>query len=724
MSIRPIRILVVVCASAVAAYAQSTLPSQAFANVRTFTLNGIHNAAMYNFSRKFFGVTLTAGTPVTLNFTGALGGCPAGVNGTDTNHPLFISGGTGTAEVVWITGGTCVSRAVSGTIAFTPTNDHSSEWMLTSATAGLREAEMAAKASFGGISVSPGEYDVQAPWVPDTQFLQVDCYGQPLIKYVGSVAVKAAVIPGTGGDPTRTDGVFGMRFSGCAIEGGAKADDSMYVNGAHHVVMSYMQFRGALNKCLETGFSVGGLIEHPRCSVNEQAWSVRPKNGFYFGNYDSTHATTTYTVDTPFVEGTSSSGIVFDGTLSIKESSGTSESNGRCFDILNLAKYTSVDGLDCEDEAAGSVSTSGNAVRRTSGVPFDAEWIGLAMTINEIDYTIDNVTDGDNLVLVEDAGSQTGVQYSVAHAAWIKVIDSYSSEIKNVNAPHGLTHIESARLNKISGGQFFDITIDSTAAATIVEDALYIGSRSSLLNNGSRTCIRHVQYFDVDSASFHSIDNCPVTFEELLSDAEPQGSLRNVFLATDQTGPFEQIFDRTGVNRYQRRFASSLEFYGKPINQGGGMFGVYGNWNSDAPGGIVWNRWNGSSAERLGSMGFSPRDITLTLSNGAGFVISGGNTRPEALQVGSGSVLLENLHGTMPWTVTRIADGAIAQAEVRLIGVAATGWSCSAAHSDISLQAVMVSASPLTDNVEVTILNKTGRSLSLSGTLQVDCWHY
>src|SRR5215472_3634692 len=40
---------------------------------------------------------------------------PAGVNGTNSNHYLYISGGTGAAEAVLITGGTAVSGAASGT---------------------------------------------------------------------------------------------------------------------------------------------------------------------------------------------------------------------------------------------------------------------------------------------------------------------------------------------------------------------------------------------------------------------------------------------------------------------------------------------------------------------------------------------------------------------------------------------------------------------------------
>lgn len=66
--------------------------------------------------------------------------CPAGVAGANTNHYLRISGGTGTAESVLITGGTCTSGASSGTLQFTTVQTHTGGWALATATAGLQEA--------------------------------------------------------------------------------------------------------------------------------------------------------------------------------------------------------------------------------------------------------------------------------------------------------------------------------------------------------------------------------------------------------------------------------------------------------------------------------------------------------------------------------------------------------------------------------------------------------
>lgn len=67
--------------------------------------------------------------------------CPRGVNGTDANHRIYISGGTGTAEAALITGGTCTSGlAAGGTIVVTTANTHTGTWKVASSAGGIPEA--------------------------------------------------------------------------------------------------------------------------------------------------------------------------------------------------------------------------------------------------------------------------------------------------------------------------------------------------------------------------------------------------------------------------------------------------------------------------------------------------------------------------------------------------------------------------------------------------------
>lgn len=105
-------------------------------------------AADYDFTPIQPGGTLSIGAN-----TITLSTVPDGVNGSDTHHYLYISGGTGTAEAVLITGGTGVAGGTNGQIIVTCANTHSGAWTIKSATAGLSEAVQAngsCKVFFGG----------------------------------------------------------------------------------------------------------------------------------------------------------------------------------------------------------------------------------------------------------------------------------------------------------------------------------------------------------------------------------------------------------------------------------------------------------------------------------------------------------------------------------------------------------------------------------------------
>ena len=94
------------------------------------------DANFYNFSRIYPGGSLTAATPATVTLIPV----PLGLNASDTSHYIRIEGGTGTVESVLITGGTAVSGAASGTITFTPANNHSGSWSISSCSGGIQEA--------------------------------------------------------------------------------------------------------------------------------------------------------------------------------------------------------------------------------------------------------------------------------------------------------------------------------------------------------------------------------------------------------------------------------------------------------------------------------------------------------------------------------------------------------------------------------------------------------
>ncbi len=104
------------------------------ANLLTTSGDAIYSKT-YDFVAQQPGGTLVPG-----NNSITLAPVPLGVNGTDTQHYLYISGGTGTAEAVLITGGTGVSGSPSGQIIVNCANGHSGAWTIKSASAGVKEA--------------------------------------------------------------------------------------------------------------------------------------------------------------------------------------------------------------------------------------------------------------------------------------------------------------------------------------------------------------------------------------------------------------------------------------------------------------------------------------------------------------------------------------------------------------------------------------------------------
>lgn len=97
-----------------------------------------YRSTSYNFSPQVPGGSLGVGNNVI-----TLTPVPPGVNGSDAGHYMYISGGSGTAEAVLITGGTAIAGAASGTVIVNCANTHSGAWTISSATGGVQEALIA-----------------------------------------------------------------------------------------------------------------------------------------------------------------------------------------------------------------------------------------------------------------------------------------------------------------------------------------------------------------------------------------------------------------------------------------------------------------------------------------------------------------------------------------------------------------------------------------------------
>jgi hypothetical protein len=118
-------------------------------------------ASDYRFTRTN-GIGATGDLSASGANTVTLTPCPKGINGTDANHYVYISGGTGTAEAVLVTGGSCTSGASTGTLTFTTSNTHSGQWAISSAAGGIPEALSDLPAAGGSILLPAGATTVYA----------------------------------------------------------------------------------------------------------------------------------------------------------------------------------------------------------------------------------------------------------------------------------------------------------------------------------------------------------------------------------------------------------------------------------------------------------------------------------------------------------------------------------------------------------------------------------
>jgi len=90
-------------------------------------------------------VGLTGGVAATVTLVP----CPIGIFGTDATSFVFIS--SAPTEVVQLTGGgSCVPGAASGTITFTPVNNHSGGYVIGTASSGIQETVIDAETSGTG----------------------------------------------------------------------------------------------------------------------------------------------------------------------------------------------------------------------------------------------------------------------------------------------------------------------------------------------------------------------------------------------------------------------------------------------------------------------------------------------------------------------------------------------------------------------------------------------
>ncbi len=147
--------------------------------------------------------------------TVSLAACPAGVTGSEPQYYVYVAG-TGTAEAVLVTGGTCAGNGLAGTLQFTTANAHSAGYTVSSASGGLQEVLIAARFSptnpagtsqSGNVVVPPGEYKAFARVSIRASNITVDFSGSIVECWMNDTCIYV-------GDPTN-----GVLFSDITLIG-------------------------------------------------------------------------------------------------------------------------------------------------------------------------------------------------------------------------------------------------------------------------------------------------------------------------------------------------------------------------------------------------------------------------------------------------------------------------------------------------------------------------
>jgi hypothetical protein len=189
------------------------------------------------------GGTMATPGPQTLTFSK---GVPYGISGTNTTTYLYISGGTGTAEKVLITGGSAVSGASSGTISFNTAYAHTGSWTIQSASSGIQEAVNLAVANGRGIVKLPcGGIAVYGPITVDSNCVGIAGQGE-LNSYITVMSDGWDVITlGSGFASTKSSNFlrdFSINYTGSHTTGWGVKLNAASGSEINHIKISGMPF--------------------------------------------------------------------------------------------------------------------------------------------------------------------------------------------------------------------------------------------------------------------------------------------------------------------------------------------------------------------------------------------------------------------------------------------------------------------------------------------------
>ena len=359
------------------------------------------SAPDYNWTRTPGGSVSVGANTVTL------ASCPLSVAGANANHYVYLSGGTGTAESVLITGGTCTSGAATGTITFTAANTHTGAWTVSSASGGLQEALYSvADGAKVAVVVPEGTYNVYSTVSGGTRPVTISCASLGAIFQAKSNSIKmldsragtgpqvstctfrnddsktgVTAIYSNSADGPASGGAFAGRIENNWFVNFDKSVHSVTTNGWHILNNHFISL---------PGYNATAGIHTEALNNGDQGM------GLIAGNILSCSATCTY-------------GLLWNGpgALQLKHN--------------NFNGYTTQVHLQ---PAFGTASSSGSTVTWASGNKFRTNWVGQTIYLGSTGRIIASVDSDTQITTSTPIGTIGATDYYINTSSQVSIMSN------------------------------------------------------------------------------------------------------------------------------------------------------------------------------------------------------------------------------------------------------------------------------------------------------------
>jgi hypothetical protein len=416
--------------------------------------------------------------------------CPASVDGTNSDHYVYLSGGTGTAEYVLITGGTCTSGAATGTIEFTAANTHTGAWTASSASDGLQESLYSvADGAKVAVVVPEGSYNIYATVSAGTRPVTVACTSLGAIFSAKSNSITlldsrsgtgpqvsnctfrnddsltgVTAIYSNSADGPSSGGAFAGRIENNWFVNFDKAIHSVTTNGWHivgnHIISS-------------PGYNATAAIHTEALTNGDQG------TGLIAGNIMTCSATCTY-------------GLLWNGpgALQLKHN--------------NLNGYTTQVHLQ---PAFGTASATGSTVTWQSGNKFRTNWAGTTIYLGSTARTIASVDSDTQITTSTAIGTVSTTDYYINQSSQVSIMSNNFDAGTNTQYGVRWTGAVTFQNAQIEGNFFSNWSAVNNHQAITIESGTnlnFLGIRNNHIQSSGGTAVYGIR---VKSGYGYAVEN-------------------------------------------------------------------------------------------------------------------------------------------------------------------------------------------------------------------------